>query len=138
MEKGQLEIWLEKGLSLPQIGKLVGKDPSTVGYWVKRYGLLANGQSKYAPRGGIDEEVLEILCDEGATLKEMAEELGRSISTVRYWLIRYGLQTAWGRTAAEREELEQVVREGKRTVVLRCKAHGETEFALVGSERRPR
>ena len=102
------------------------------------YGLIANGRDKYAPRGGIDEEVLEILCEEGATLKEMAEELDRSISTVQHWLLRYGLQTARGRTASEREELDQAVREGKRSVILRCTKHGETEFALVGSKRQPR
>lgn len=138
MDRGKLKAWLDAGLSLPQIGKLVGRDPSTVGYWVSKHGLGANGSRKYAPRGGIDEEVLEILCDEGATLKEMAEELDRSMSTVQHWLIRYGLQTARGRTAAEREELEAAVREGKRSVVLRCKHHGETDFALVGSERQPR
>jgi hypothetical protein len=48
------------------------------------------------------------------------------------------LQTARGRTAAEREELEAAVQEGKASVVLHCKHHGETEFALVGSKRQPR
>lgn len=123
---------------MPQIGELTGRDPSTVGYWVSKYGLVANGRDDFAPRGGIDEEVLEIMCDDGLTLQEMADELDRSVSTVQYWLGRYGLQTARGRTALEREELEQALREGKRSAVLHCQSHGETEFALVGSKRRPR
>jgi Helix-turn-helix domain len=138
MDRDQLEAWLEEGLSLPQIGALVGRNPSTVGYWVRKYGLVANGREKYAPQGGVDEEVLEILCDEGATLGEMADELGRSISTICYWLNRYGLQTEGGRSAAERHELRQALKDGRRTVILSCKRHGETDFALVGSQRQPR
>jgi hypothetical protein len=139
MDRDQLRVWIEEeGLSLPQIGALVGRDPSTVGYWVAKYGLTANGHRKYSPQGGIDEEVLEILCDEGTTLKEMAEELGRSTSTIRYWLMQYGLQTARGRSAADRQALAEARRDGKRTVVLRCKLHGETDFALVGSAHGPR
>lgn len=138
MDRGMLDRYLEQGLSLSQIGVLVNRDPSTVGYWVKKHGLVANGKTAHAPRGGIDEEVLEIMCEDGGTLDEIAQQFDRSMSTVRYWLTRYGLQTAGGRTSAERQDLEQAVREGRRTVVLRCRHHGETDFGLVGSERRPR
>ena len=54
MDRDQLKAWLEEGHSLPQIGRLADRDPSTVGYWVSKYGLVANGRDKYAPRGGLD------------------------------------------------------------------------------------
>jgi hypothetical protein len=58
MDRDQLKAWLGAGLSLPQIGALTNRDPSTVGYWVEKYGLVANGQAKYAPRGGLTREQL--------------------------------------------------------------------------------
>ena len=51
MDRDRLEHWLAEGLSLTEIGSLTNRDPSTVGYWVKKHGLEANGKAKYAPRG---------------------------------------------------------------------------------------
>jgi transposase len=127
MDKGQLKAWLDEGLSLPQIGELVGRDPSTVGYWVKQHGLIANGRDKYAPRGGIDVEVLEILCEEGASIAEMAGELERSPSTVRYWLDQYGLESGRGR---ERTRRVNAQRAGIKRLQMNCRHHGMTTFLL--------
>jgi len=93
MDRDLLERHLKQGLSLPQIGKLVGRDASTVGYWVHKHGLVANGRDKYAPRGGLERKQLEPLVKEGLSMRRMAERLGVSISTVRHWLKRYGLKT---------------------------------------------
>ena len=46
MDRDRLEGWLQSGLSLTEIGELVGRDPSTVGYWCKKYGLEPNGRSR--------------------------------------------------------------------------------------------
>ena len=54
MDRDRLKRYLEQGLSLPQIGALENRDPSTVGYWVRKHGLEANGRGKYAPRGALD------------------------------------------------------------------------------------
>jgi hypothetical protein len=35
MERAQLEELLARGLSLAEIGRIVRRDPSTIGYWVK-------------------------------------------------------------------------------------------------------
>ena len=40
MEREFLERQLAEGRSLEYIGALVGKDPSTVGYWLKKHGLV--------------------------------------------------------------------------------------------------
>ena len=39
MEKEQLQVFLNNGLSLNRISKIVGKAPSTIKYWINKYGL---------------------------------------------------------------------------------------------------
>ena len=53
MDRDRLDHWLAEGLSLSEIGALTDRDPSTVGYWLKKHGLEANGKAKYAPKGGL-------------------------------------------------------------------------------------
>lgn len=120
-----LKHYLEQGLSLPQIGVLVGRDPSTVGYWVQKHGLVANGKAKHAPRGGLTRQQLEPLVERRLTLAEIAEGLGVSASTVRHWLKKYGLKTqnrrgARGRGGTSKPPRLQDV----------CRHHGLTEFFL--------
>jgi hypothetical protein len=50
---------LDEGLSLEEIGRRVDRDGSTVGYWLRKHGLEANGAEKHARRGGIERETLE-------------------------------------------------------------------------------
>jgi transposase len=124
MERRFLEECLAKGMSLEAIGELVGKHPSTVGYWLKKHGLHAAGSEKYARRGGISQDDLEPFIERGATLGEIAAALERSISTVRYWLGRYDLRTANPRGRRRR------CGDGSRLVSFECKRHGTTEFIL--------
>jgi IS30 family transposase len=49
MERAELEEYLAEGLSLEAIGKRIGRDPSTVGYWVKKLGLRAVNAERCAP-----------------------------------------------------------------------------------------
>jgi transposase-like protein len=141
MDRDLLKHFIDQGMSLPQIGELVNRDPSTVGYWVHKHGLVANGRDKYAPRGGLTREQLEPLVESGATLQEIADELNRNPRTVWSWLKRHGLSTKNGRgrrRAFSDEEIAEAVRNGTRTVVGVCRRHGRTEFALVGSANNPR
>ena len=96
MDRDLLKRYLDEGMSLIEIGVLINRDSSTVGYWVEKHGLEANGKAKYAPRGGLTREQLEPLVESGATLKEMAEALERSQSTVRHWMKKHGLETPNG------------------------------------------
>lgn len=123
-----MERCLAQGLSLEQIGERVGRHPSTVGYHVKKHGLLAVNHERHAPKGPIVEEALQRLTTEGASLREMADELGRSVSTVRYWLRVYGI----GRTAGSRRRKAAVEarKAGKRYAMLDCRQHGVTRFVL--------
>lgn len=128
MDRASLERYLAEGLSLRQIGVLENCDPSTVGYWVKRYGLVATGKEKYAPKGGIPKEQLEDLLARDLTLREIASELGRSQSTVNYWLRQHGLKTnrGHGRRAAALAALEQ----GVNRFDHECRRHGKTAFLV--------
>jgi transposase len=131
MDKQSLEVLLDQGLSVEKIGKRFGKDPSTVSYWMKKYGLNAPNREHYAPKGGIEREVLALLVEAGMTIAEIADEVGLSKGTVRHWLRRYGL-----RTVASRGPQIQVKRTAKEagllTITMTCAHHGETEFFLEG------
>jgi Homeodomain-like domain len=124
MEREFLEEQLAAGRSLEQIGAMVDRDPSTVGYWVKKHGLIAKGRDKYAPRGGLALDRLAPLVERGATTREVARECGVSYSTARYWLARHGLST--------RRRRERVHGPLQRRIERHCATHGTTTFVLEG------
>ena len=127
MDRDLLDRYLKQGLSLPQIGALVNRDPSTVGYWVQKHGLVANGREKYAPRGGLTREELERLIEQGASTHAIARELRVSVSTVRHWLGRYGLRT---KPAIRRAHVRAITEaaNGAARAILECPRHGAVEF----------
>jgi transposase len=129
MDKRFLEECLANGMSLEAIGERAGKHPSTVGYWVKKHGLRAVGTDRFSPRGGLDRSELEFAVENGLTLEEMATSLSRSISTVRYWLERYGFRATGGTRQRESREAK---RRGLRHIERSCPRHGRTKFVLDG------
>src|SRR6267378_2988436 len=94
MEKETLAGMLDEGLSVEEIGRRVGRHPSTIGYWVTKHGLVPPLRDRHAAKGAIPREQLEALIQEKLPLSEIARRVGRSYSTVRYWAKRYGLETA--------------------------------------------
>jgi DNA-binding CsgD family transcriptional regulator len=125
VERDLLERYLAEGLSLERIGVLVNRDPATVGYWMKKHGLVANGRHKHASRGGLSREQLERLVARGMTLRQMSAELGMSASTVRHWMKKFGL-----RTRRHRENRHLGSERKPSVIVDECRRHGETEFVL--------
>jgi excisionase family DNA binding protein len=121
-----LEAYLRRGLSLEAIGRLMGRHPSTIGYWVKRHGLAAVHHDRHAPKGGIDRETLAALVAEGLSTREIAEQIGLSQSTVRHWLRKHELRTF----RARRENSRGVRGIHPDRVQLTCARHGLTEFWL--------
>lgn len=132
MDKGSLQLLLDQGLSVERIAKRFGKDPSTVSYWMKKYGLVSPYREKHAAKGGIERAELEALVEAGMTIAEIAADVGLGKATVRHWLRRYGLRTqnARGRRPAEVARAARAA--GLLTTVMSCKHHGETEFVLEG------
>jgi len=126
MDRDLLERYLTDGLSLPQIGAVTNRDPSTVGYWVQKHGLIANGRDKYAPRGGLTREQFEPFIERGATLAEIARELNRSTSTVWHWLIKHDLRTRGHRR--HRPLYREADEAGVTRVEDECHRHRRTDF----------
>jgi transposase-like protein len=126
MNASVLEAYLRRGLSLERIGQLTGRDPSTVGYWVKQHGLSAVHRDRHAPKGGIDRDTLAGLVAEGLSTREIAERLGLSQSTVRHWLRKYDLRTH----RAKRENTQGVRGVHPDRKIMECPRHGLTEFWL--------
>jgi transposase len=127
MLKEFLEGCLAEGMSLERIGKLTGKHPSTVGYWLRKHELSAVGATRFSPRGPIGRDTLVIAVEAGQTLREMAEALDRDISTVRYWLRRYGMRASGGARLRETREARRL---GMRHIERHCAKHGVTRFVL--------
>ena len=80
--------------------------------------------SKNAARGAPNRTRLEALAREGATLREIALALDRSVATVRYWLQRWGIS----RADARRTRVDPAT--APREVMRLCASHGRTVFRL--------
>jgi 5-methylcytosine-specific restriction endonuclease McrA len=126
VDRNFLEECIEAGMSLPEIGRLADRSPGTVGYWVTKHGLQANGKARFSRKGPLDREQLRALVADGLTLREIAIELGTLINRVHYWIDKYELgPTGRGqRATAIRKAREAGVNE----LSLECPVHGETTF----------
>ena len=103
----------------PDHGRLLGE----------KHGLQAIHAERHAPKGGIAPDVLRALVEEGLSIRQIGERIGRSPGTVRHWLRYHGLrpcrQGAGARTRGKRGEDPD-------RAVMTCKRHGTTEFWLGG------
>jgi transposase len=137
MDRDSLTALLARGLSVEKIAQRFGKHPSTVSYWMEKYGLEAPNRDKHAAKGGIARERLEEFVDVGMSITELAAELNRSKTTVRHWLEKYGLQTLQARRRTRYREALQAAQDLSQSPLQRlamtCRLHGETEFVREGS-----
>ena len=132
MDENSLRLLLTQGVSVEEIGRRFGRDPSTVSYWMRKHGLPARNRDKYAAKGGIERETLEALIEQGASIGTIATELHRSSATVCHWLSRYGLETH----ATARRRIAGVARDaGEGVLEGSCERHGLTRFWLDGRGR---
>jgi len=127
MDRDVLQGFLDEGLSLEEIGRRLGRHPSTVRYWVGKHGLESFVSAAYLATGGIERKHLAELVEEGLSIRAIAERLRLSYTTVRYWLKKYGLQTGHSERTAE----TRAGRGANQRMVLRdCRTHGRTDFGL--------
>jgi hypothetical protein len=129
MDRDSLELLLNQGLSLDQIGRRFGRDPNTVAYWLTTHGLKAVHADKHASRGGLAQDELEGMIAEGLSVSEIATRTGFSATSVKYWLAKYGLETVRSRRRSAGVEAKQT---GRATAEMKCLHHGLTEFWLEG------
>jgi hypothetical protein len=102
-----------------------GRHPSTVVYGVNKFGLMSQHPSKHAPRGGLEEDRLRVLVEQGLSVREIALLVGFSSTSVRYWLRRFGLRTQPSRySRSDDPKPYEILRE--------CRTHGWTAFRRVG------
>jgi excisionase family DNA binding protein len=136
VEKRFLEECLAKGMSLEAIGGLAGKHPSTVSYWLHKFGLQAHGARGHRPKkSGLARDELEPLVEKGLTIEEIARQLGVGDTTTRNWLRRHGLRTQGSR---RRAALASMRRTGENETELECRRHGMTRHVATASESRLR
>jgi transposase-like protein/5-methylcytosine-specific restriction endonuclease McrA len=126
MERAWLERELATGRSIESIAREVGKDPSTVAYWVAKHGLRSAHADRHAARGGLDRERLAALVERGLSTRRIAAELHVSPTTVRHWLRRYEL-----RTIASLYRVGAAEKPSGR--LHRCRHHGWAPFVLTSS-----
>lgn len=126
MDRAWLEEQLASGRSIEAIARDLGRDPSTVSYWVRKHGLVSLHAERHAARGPIDREVLAAIVACGLPVRDMAEIIGRSPTTIRHWLRRYELQTG---PATRRARVAEARANGERELELRCGRHGVTRHA---------
>jgi transposase-like protein len=130
MDESSLRLLLARGVSVEEIGRRFGRDPSTVAYWMRKYGLEAPNRARYAARGGIERAQLQAMVDQGMSIAQIAHDVGLSKAAVRYWLAKYGLHTVHRRGPRPRPAAVRARAEGRMTAVLDCPTHGEVEFVI--------
>ncbi|MGN6255219.1 MAG: helix-turn-helix domain-containing protein [Solirubrobacterales bacterium] len=59
---------------------------SSLSYWLKKHGLEAARAEKHAAKRGIAKEDLERLLEAGLSLREIAQRMDRSFTTIRHWM----------------------------------------------------
>jgi transposase len=133
MDRDRLKGYLDEGLSLAQIGALENRHPSTIRWWLNRYGLEPNGR-KHGRRTSIDAELLQALSDEGLPVREIASRVGVSPSTANRAMLRLGIVR---RSGSRRAEAVAARKRGEKRFTSTCRRHGVTEFlALPGGRSR--
>jgi transposase len=126
MDRETLAAMLAEGRSIESIARETGRAPSTVAYWVNKYGLMSQHAARHASRGGIERDQLQALVEEGLSVRQIAACCDVSATTVRHWLQRHELKTQPARYARrDQPKSHEILRE--------CSSHGWGSFVPVGA-----
>lgn len=88
--------------------------------------------NKHPAKGPLERDLLTELVEQGMTIAEIAAVVGRSKSTVRYWMRRFALQSRNGRGPRTGNDTLPARAAGIASAIFSCRHHGETEFVLEG------
>ena len=128
MDKDSLMLLLAQGVSVEEIGRRFNRHPSTVAYWMAKFGLEAPNREKYAAKGGIEREQLEQLVAQGLSIAADRRKAWGRASRPFVMAGRYGLRTRRRVAAKQRRAPRRASRAGTPSRFLRH--HGETEFVI--------
>jgi len=135
-EPWQQAAWLEEALasgrSIESIAREFGRDRTTVAYWIRKHGLVSPHATRHVSKGGVDAAVLAELIERGLSVREIAEQLCLSESTIRHHLRRRGLSTKRASRAKLQREAGICHQHGKVPFVLR--SDGYRRCAKCSSE----
>jgi hypothetical protein len=123
MEREWLSERLAVGASIEAIAREAGRDPSTVAYWARKHGLTSQHAPRHAARGGIDRDLLAEVVACELSVRDMADVLQRSPTTIRHWMRRHALETP--RMTRERFG-KAALAAGLNTAEIPCPRHGMT------------
>ena len=124
-----LQAELASGRAIESIAREVTRDPSTVAYWAQKYGLRSAHAARHGARGEVDRELLAELVACRLSLRDMADVLQRSPTTVRHWLAKHDLTTS---ASARRRAAKIAASAGVRKPHLPCPTHGVAPHAPRG------
>jgi transposase-like protein len=125
VEQEWLQERLEGGASIEAIAREGGRDPSTVAYWARKYGLASAHAPRHAARGPIERALLAEIVGCELSIRDMADVFGRSPTTIRHWLRRHDLTSEATRRRAAVAAADAA---GQRALQLRCQHHGLTRY----------
>jgi hypothetical protein len=129
VDREWLEAQLTAGRSYEAIGREVARHPSTVAYWARKHGLTSSHAPRHAARGPIDRELLAEIVACGLPIRDMAEAMERSPTTVRHWLDKYEIVLP---SARRRRTGAHAASQGAPEPELPCPSHGLTRHVPRG------
>ena len=112
--------WIEV-LSLESIGGRFGLHPSTVGYWVRKHGLVGGPAQRHAAAEASSAGSSTALVRTGDRTGRSRPHPGLSATTVRHWARKFALET---RRAVAAEQSRTGKRRVARSVQRICHQHG--------------
>ena len=118
-----MEQRLEAGASIEAIAREVGRDPSTVSYWVRKHGLTSSHAERHAARGPIERELLTEIVACELSIRDMADVFERCPTTIRHWLSKHEITRS---ASMRRSAGAMAATAGHATPDLPCPTHGVT------------
>ncbi len=126
MDRDWLARELERGRSIADIAREVGRHPATAAYWVRKYELRSHHASRHTAKGGIARDALAGLVADGLSSRQIARRFGVSQATVRHWLLKHGIETE--RATLLRLRASERTGQGSVDATAYCPRHGVTAF----------
>jgi transposase-like protein len=72
MDENSLKLLLAQGVSVEEIGRRFDRHPSTVSYWMEKFGLEAPDRETHPVKGGIDRGRLRRMVEQDKTIAEIS------------------------------------------------------------------